>query len=80
MDYIKLLDQNGLLICPITSKDVQIAEEIFGPDVGALKGKTTCIRPPIVELPVSSMGTHILKEYQMVTLCIDVMYVNQNQC
>ena len=47
--------------------------------MSALKGKTTQRRPPIVESPVSSMGTHILKEFQMVTLCIDVMYINQNQ-
>ena len=32
---------NGLPNCPIASHDVEMAEIIFGPDVGALKGKTT---------------------------------------
>ena len=31
--------------CPITSDDVDIAEKIFGPDVGSLKGKSTREQP-----------------------------------
>ena len=31
--------------CPVTEKDVNIAEKIFGPDVGMLKGKTTRCKP-----------------------------------
>ena len=27
--------------CPITTEDVNVAKQTFGPDMGALKGKTT---------------------------------------
>ena len=54
-----------------------IANKLFGPDVGALKGKTTRRGPPIVDSPVSIDITHILKYYGEVTLCIDLMYMNK---
>ena len=40
-DYIKMVQQNILLNCPITPCDIQAAELIFGQDVRVLKGKTT---------------------------------------
>jgi hypothetical protein len=38
--YIKIVDNNLLSNCPVTCHDILIAEAIFGPDVGSLKGKT----------------------------------------
>ena len=58
-------------------RDVLIANELFGPDVGALKGKTTRRTPPIVDLPISVDLTSILKHYGEITLCVDLMYVNK---
>ena len=40
-DYIKMVQQNILLNCPITPCDIQAAELIFGQDIRVLKGKTT---------------------------------------
>ena len=77
-DFIKLLNRNGLPNSPVTSNDIQAAEKIFGPDVGAINGKTTCQRPPIVESPILTVASGILKQYQMITLCINVMYTNLN--
>jgi hypothetical protein len=36
-----IIRMNAIRNCPVTIRDVEIAEEIFGPDIGALKGKTT---------------------------------------
>jgi hypothetical protein len=34
---------------PVTTKDIEITEEIFGPDIGSLKGKTAKRKPvPVV--------------------------------
>jgi hypothetical protein len=44
-DFIRIVLGNQLPNCPVTKADILAAEDIFGPDVGSLKGKTTR-RPP----------------------------------
>jgi hypothetical protein len=34
--------------CPISQEDIVAAEDIFGPEVGCLKGKTVCKKAPKV--------------------------------
>ena len=76
-DFIKILKASSLPNCPVTPRHVLIANELFGPNIGSLKGKTTCRAPPIVDSPVSVDLTTILKHYGEVTLCVDFMYVNK---
>ena len=76
-DFIKILKATSLPNCPVTPRDVIIANKLFGPDVSTLKGKTTRRSPPIVDSPVSVDITSILKYYRTVTLCVDLMYVNR---
>ena len=40
-----LLRQRLIRKCPVTVEDVNITEKIFGPDIGALKGKTIRSKP-----------------------------------
>ena len=74
--FVEALKSNGLSNCPVTPADVEAAEQIFGPDIGSLKGKTTQRNPPIIDSPITSVPASILKQYQNVMLCIDIMYVN----
>ena len=76
-DFIKILKASSLPNCPVTPQDVIIANKLFGPDIGALSGKTAICGPPIVDSSVSMDITSILKYYAKVTLCIDLMYVNK---
>ena len=76
-DFIKILKASSLPNCPVTPWDVIIANNLFSPDVGALKGKTTRRSPPIVDSPVPVDITSILKHYGEVTLCVDLMYVKR---
>ena len=55
-----------------------MAETTFRPDMGALKGKTTCQRPPIVESPISSVAAGLLKQTHAIMLCMDVVHINHN--
>ena len=75
--FVEVLKNNGILNCPVTPADVEAAEQIFGQDIGSLKGKTTRRNPPIVDSPITSVLASILERYRNVTLCVDIMYVNR---
>ena len=61
---------------PITRQDVKVAEEIYGQNLYALKGKTTNQKVNHVIAPIIRIMKQILKECKNITLCIDVMFIN----
>ena len=75
--FLELLKKNGIANCPITPTDVEAVEYILGQDIGSLKGKTTRRSPPIVDSPVTAIPADVLKQYQKVTLCVGIMYINK---
>ena len=58
-------------------KDVLRAEQIFGPDIGSLKGKTVRRQPPRVQVEEVRLPATIQEHYREVTLACDIMYVNK---
>jgi hypothetical protein len=44
-DFKGIIRMNCIIDNPVTAKDIEIAETIFGPDIGVLKGKSTHHRP-----------------------------------
>ena len=75
--FVEALKNNGLLNCPVTPADIEAAEQIFGTDIGSLKGKTTRRNPPIIDSGITPVPASVLEWYHNVTLCVDIMYVNQ---
>ena len=67
---------NTIKNLPITLDDINIAEQIFGPDVGALKGKTTRQQPAAVVSDYIYIPREIIDMHQNITLCMDGMKVN----
>ena len=65
-DFIKILKASSLPNCPVTPWDVITAKKLFGPNIGALKGKTTHRGPPIVDSPISEDITSKLEYYDTI--------------
>jgi len=75
-DVKTAIAMNAIANLPVRSKDLDLAERIFGKDLGILKGKTVRTKP----LPMVSDQVAIPKELyehrDQVELCIDIMFVN----
>ena len=75
--FIYFIENNLLPNCPVNRRDVLRAEQIFGPDLGSLKGKTVRRQLPRVEVDEVALPTTIQQHYQEVTLGCDIMFVNK---
>jgi Reverse transcriptase (RNA-dependent DNA polymerase)/Zinc knuckle len=76
-DYLNIVNKNLLTNCPITAADIMAAEEIYGPDLGSLKGKTVRHKVDHVDAEVTNVPCSIMERCKDVTVCADVMYVNK---
>jgi len=76
-DYVKIVEGGMLHNCPITRADILAAEDIFGPNLGSLKGKTVRTKQDHVRSLVADVPYHIIKTHKAVTLCFDIMFVNK---
>jgi len=68
---------SGIANCPITLDDIDITEQIFGPDVASLKGKTTRQKPAPVVADQASMPQELVAKHENVVLCMDALFVNK---
>jgi hypothetical protein len=75
--FLTILDRNLLPNCPVTRRDAILAENIFGSDLGSLKGKTVRKPSEPVQIPMNDLPMDIMQQYQNVTLCGDIMFVNK---
>jgi hypothetical protein len=76
-DCVKIVEGGMLRNCPITRADVLAAEDIFGPNMGSLKGKTVRRKNMHVPSLVADVRCDIVKMHKDVALCFDVMFVNK---
>ena len=71
-----LLDHHLIPNTPYTSQDVRRAEQIYGTDLGNLKGKTTRCNPPAVGQVTQQCPDTIIEQYRNITLSADIIHVN----
>ena len=77
-DFMWILQTNGIKDCPVTVRDAEVALKVWGPNIAALKGKTTRKAAKsvkvedIVEIPKEMIAMH-----KNATLGIDIFFVNK---
>ena len=60
---------------PVTVDDIKLAESIYGPDIGVLKGKTTRSKPAPVVRDLVDVPKLLVKRNKKVKICFDVLTV-----
>jgi hypothetical protein len=76
-DFKKIVAGESMRNCPIVSSDIVRAEDIFGKNLGSLKGKTVRQKGDHVPSLVADVPYDIIKTHKLVTLCFDIMFVNK---
>jgi hypothetical protein len=75
--YFKaILTMNLIRNVPVTLDNIKLAEQIFGTDIGALKGKTTRAKPAPVVSDYINIPSKLFNNHQEVVLCMDGMSIN----
>ena len=75
-NFKALIKMNAIANCPVTIEDVNIAEDIFGPDISTLKGKSTRPKTKVVVNDEIEIPNEIIEKNYSIELCVDTMCVN----
>jgi hypothetical protein len=62
-DVISMIESGKILNCPYTARELIQAREVYGPSLGALKGKTKRVKPaavPIYPVPIPLQPDQVL--------------------
>ena len=76
-DLKAVIKMNSITNCPVTTDDVNLAEKIFGKDVGSIKGKTTRSKPAPVVSDTVEIPPELVEAQKKVDLCLDTFWVNE---
>lgn len=75
-DLISIVESGELQNGPVTRRDIKVAESIFGPDEGILKGKTVYKSGSAIRAESVSIPSHTMDFYRDVVVSADIMKVN----
>jgi len=78
-DFLEIVEKGGILNCLINRIDILAAKDIFGTDIGSIKGKTTRrkVQNTGDNTDIIKHPANVAYKYKNVTICIDLMFVNK---
>ena len=76
-DYTWILKLNQIKDCPVSIKDAKVATKIWGPNIAALKGKTTRSTPKHVIADTVKIPVKIQELHKFITISINIFFVNK---
>ena len=75
-NYKAIIQANSIKNCPVTIEHIKRAEDIYGPDISYLKGKTTRSTPRPVSNDEIIIPKEIYEKHQELTFHMDTMFIN----
>ena len=75
-DFKGIVRANQLRDCPVTVKDIELAEELFGPNLAELKGKNTRRRPPPVVDDIHAVPAALVEPHRKIPAAIDTFWIS----
>ena len=75
-DFLGMVRGGMISNCPLAANAVTNAHHIFGPDLAGVRGRTVRRPPESVTINYVQIPRAILEQHQLVTLAVDVMFVN----
>jgi hypothetical protein len=76
-DFKNMIKFGLITNCPVTLEDINIATDIYGPDIAALKGKTVHKKPLPERADFIKVPRELMKIHKHVQLVADVLFVNK---
>jgi hypothetical protein len=76
-DFLHIVKENLLKNCLVTTEDIMAAEDILGTNVQSLRGKQVRRDGKHIVIERQDMPRTIMDQYRNVTLCVDIMFVNE---
>ena len=76
-DYKWILKSNQIKYCPVSIEDAEVATKIWGPNIAALKGKTTRSTPKHVITDIVKIPMEIRELHKFITISINIFFVNK---
>jgi hypothetical protein len=71
-DFKWILQSNQIKDSPVTVVDAEVALKIWGPNIAALKGKTTPSKPEVVVMDIVRIPKEIREVHKIISMSSDI--------
>jgi len=75
-EFAGMVCKQLLTNCPVTVRDIDNANQIFGPDLANLRGEMTRTKPECIRVEYVQIPWDFVQLHKYVTLVVDVMFMN----